>query len=249
MVSGGINMFGHNTFDNYSLPFRSDEECNYDKSEFTDWSSCGSVDWSDYGQIRTQTFRNKGTPDECYANLEDLVKSRVTSMKDAGSDAHYYSFPEDDSGNAGFTIEDRRVCTPGSVETTNDYAHSMYDCKTGIEYIANTEEEHNDYADLDYVHDMNECEVTGCMRVDAINYNPDATEDDGSCEYSTRSMFTNSSPEPAMVKTEDPLIETTSKTPYLSIIAFLAASGVLGNGVNHHYQITDRIKSYIAKYK
>ena len=206
-------MFGHHSFDNYSLPFRSDEECNYDKSEFTDWSSCGSVDWSDYGQIRTQTFRNKGTPDECYANLEDLVKSRVTSMKDAGSDAHYYSFPEDESGNAGFTIEDRRVCTPGSVESTE------------VE------------------------EITGCMRVDAINYNPDATEDDGSCEYSTRSMFTNSSPEPAMVKTEDPLIETTSKTPYLSIIAFLAASGVLGNGVNHHYQITDRIKSYIAKYK
>ena len=191
MVSGGINMFGHHSFDNYSLPFRSDEECNYDKSEFTDWSSCGSVDWSDYGQIRTQTFRNKGTPDECYANLEDLVKSRVTSMKDAGSDAHYYSFPEDESGNAGFTIEDRRVCTPGSVESTE------------VE------------------------EITGCMRVDAINYNPDA----------------------AKVKTEDPIIETTSKTPYLSIIAFLAASGVLGNGVNHHYQITDRIKSYIAKYK
>ena len=134
-------------------------------------------------------------------------------MKDAGSDAHYYSFPEDESGNAGFTIEDRRVCTPGSVESTE------------VE------------------------EITGCMRVDAINYNPDATEDDGSCKYSTRPMFTNSSPEPAMVKTEDPVIETTSKTPYLSIIAFLAASGVLGNGVNHHYQITDRIKSYIAKYK
>ena len=165
-------MFGHNTFDNYSLPFRSDEECNYDKSEFTDWSSCGSVDWSDYGQIRTQTFRNKGTPDECYANLEDLVKSRVTSMKDAGSDAHYYSFPEDESGNAGFTIEDRRVCTPGSVETTNDYAHSMYDCKTGDEYIANTEEEHNEYAALGYVHDMNMCNnnENSANAVKAIGY-------------------------------------------------------------------------------
>ena len=140
---GVITMFGHNTFDNYSLPFRSDEECNVDKSDFTDWSSCGSVDWSDYGQFRTQTFRNQG-PEDCYEKLEDEVKSIVTSMKDAGSDAHYYSFPEDESGNAGFTIEDRRVCTPGSVESTE------------VE------------------------EITGCMRVDAINYNPDATiEDDG----------------------------------------------------------------------
>ena len=42
-------------------------------------------------------------------------------------------------------------------EPTDDYAHSMYDCKTGEEYIANTEEEHNDYAALGYVHDMDEC--------------------------------------------------------------------------------------------
>ena len=205
-------MFGHNTFDNYSLPFRSDEECNVDKSDFTDWSSCGSVDWSDYGQFRTQTFRNQG-PEDCYEKLEDEVKSIVTSMKDAGSDAHYYSFPEDESGNAGFTIEDRRVCTPGSVESTE------------VE------------------------EITGCMRVDAINYNPDATIGDDSCEYSTRSLPTNTNSDPVETKTQEPVVETKSETPYLSIIAFLAASGVLGNGIIHHYQITDRIKSLIAKYK
>jgi hypothetical protein len=205
-------MFGHNTFDNYSLPFRSDEECNVDKSDFTDWSSCGSVDWSDYGQFRTQTFRNQG-PEDCYEKLEDEVKSIVTSMKDAGSDAHYYSFPEDESGNAGFTIEDRRVCTPGSVESTE------------VE------------------------EITGCMRVDAINYNPDATIGDDSCEYATRSLPTNTNSDPVETKTQEPVVETKSETPYLSIIAFLAASGVLGNGIIHHYQITDRIKSLIAKYK
>ena len=205
-------MFGHNTFDNYSLPFRSDEECNVDKSDFTDWSSCGSVDWSDYGQFRTQTFRNQG-PEDCYEKLEDEVKSIVTSMKDAGSDAHYYSFPEDESGNAGFTIEDRRDCTPGSVESTE------------VE------------------------EITGCMRVDAINYNPDATIGDDSCEYSTRSLPTNTNSDPVETKTQEPVVETKSETPYLSIIAFLAASGVLGNGIIHHYQITDRIKSLIAKYK
>ena len=205
-------MFGHNSFDNYSLPFRSDEECNVDKSDFTDWSSCGSVDWSDYGQFRTQTFRNQG-PEDCYEKLEDEVKSIVTSMKDAGSDAHYYSFPEDESGNAGFTIEDRRVCTPGSVESTE------------VE------------------------EITGCMRVDAINYNPDATIGDDSCEYATRSLPTNTNSDPVETKTQEPVVETKSETPYLSIIAFLAASGVLGNGIIHHYQITDRIKSLIAKYK
>ena len=205
-------MFGHNTFDNYSLPFRSDEECNVDKSDFTDWSSCGSVDWSDYGQFRTQTFRNQG-PEDCYEKLEDEVKSIVTSMKDAGSDAHYYSVPEDESGNAGFTIEDRRVCTPGSVESTE------------VE------------------------EITGCMRVDAINYNPDATIGDDSCEYATRSLPTNTNSDPVETKTQEPVVETKSETPYLSIIAFLAASGVLGNGIIHHYQITDRIKSLIAKYK
>lgn len=205
-------MFGHHSFDNYSLPFKSDEGCNYDKSEFTDWSICGGSSWTEYVQFRTQTFRNKGTP-ECYANLEDLVKSIVTSMKDAGSNVNYYSFPEDDSGNAGFTIEDRRDCTPGSVEST------------GVE------------------------EITGCMRVDAINYNPDATEDDGSCEYSTRSLPTTNNSDPVEAKAKEPVVETTSKTPYLGLLAFLVASGVLGNGVNHHYQITDRIKSLIAKYK
>jgi len=203
-------MFGHNSLDNYTLPFRSDEECSFDKSDFTDWSICGGSSWTEYAQFRTQTFRNKGTPDECYANLEDLVKSIVTSMKDAGSNVHYYSFPEDESGNAGFTIEDRRECTPGSVEST-------------------------------------EVEVEGCMRVDAINYNPDATVDDESCEYSTRPMFTNSDPEPVEATTiKEPVVESAGRD-YLSIIAFLVASGVLGNGINYQYQITDRIKAFGTK--
>ena len=45
-------------------------------------------------------------------------------------------------------------------EPTDDYAHSMYDCETGKEYIANTEEEHNEYAALGYVHNMDECSTT-----------------------------------------------------------------------------------------
>ena len=92
-------------------------------------------------------------------------------------------------------------------------------------------------------------DITGCMRVDAINYNPDATIGDDSCEYSTRSHPTNTNSDPVETKTQEPVVETKSETPYLSIIAFLAASGVLGNGIIHHYQITDRIKSLIAKYK
>jgi hypothetical protein len=92
-------------------------------------------------------------------------------------------------------------------------------------------------------------DITGCMRVDAINYNPDATIGDDSCEYSTRSLPTNTNSDPVETKTQEPVVETKSETPYLSIIAFLAASGVLGNGIIHHYQITDRIKSFIAKYK
>ena len=203
MVSGGINMFGHHSFDNYSLPFRSDGECTSDDSEWSDWNDCVGNEYSETSyQSRTKSFHHTGT-DECYTNLEDKVKSIATSMKDDGLLVSITNLPVNDK--EGFLLEERRECTP-EVE-----------------------------------------EITGCMRVDAINYNPDATEDDGSCEYSTRPMFTNSSPEPAMVKTEDPIIETTSKTPYLSIIAFLAASGVLGNGVNHHYQITDRIKAFGTK--
>ncbi len=91
-------------------------------------------------------------------------------------------------------------------------------------------------------------DITGCMRVDAINYNPDATIGDDSCEYATKSLPTTNS-DPVETKTQEPVVETESKTPYLSIIAFLVASGVLGNGIIHHYQITDRIKSLIAKYK
>jgi hypothetical protein len=55
---------------------------------------------------------------------------------------------------------------------TDDYAHSMYDCKTGDEYIANTEEEHNEYAALGYVHDMNMCNnnENSANAVKAIGY-------------------------------------------------------------------------------
>jgi hypothetical protein len=35
--------------------------------------------------------------------------------------------------------------------------HTMYDCKTGDEYTANTQEEHDSYAELGYVHSMDEC--------------------------------------------------------------------------------------------
>jgi hypothetical protein len=57
-------------------------------------------------------------------------------------------------------------------EPTDDYAHSMYDCKTGEEYIANTEEEHNDYAALGYVHDMKVCNnnADAAKAVKAIGY-------------------------------------------------------------------------------
>jgi hypothetical protein len=57
-------------------------------------------------------------------------------------------------------------------EPTDDYAHSMYDCKTGEEYIANTEEEHNDYAALGYVHDMDVCNnnENAAKAVKAIGY-------------------------------------------------------------------------------
>ena len=37
------------------------------------------------------------------------------------------------------------------------YPHSMYDCATGKEYTANTEAEHQAFADLGYVHKMSEC--------------------------------------------------------------------------------------------
>tara|TARA_R110001599_G_scaffold133697_1_gene311249 strand:- start:2389 stop:3264 length:876 start_codon:yes stop_codon:yes gene_type:complete len=35
--------------------------------------------------------------------------------------------------------------------------HTMYDCKTGDEYTANTQEEHDSYTELGYVHSMDEC--------------------------------------------------------------------------------------------
>ena len=47
------------------------------------------------------------------------------------------------------------------------YPHSMFDCKTGTEYTANTEAEHDEYAALGYVHDLSECEIdsTGSSRL------------------------------------------------------------------------------------
>tara|TARA_R100000908_G_scaffold65323_1_gene54293 strand:- start:966 stop:1865 length:900 start_codon:yes stop_codon:yes gene_type:complete len=37
--------------------------------------------------------------------------------------------------------------------------HTMYDCATGDEYTANTQEEHDAYAELGYVHSMDECPI------------------------------------------------------------------------------------------
>ena len=39
------------------------------------------------------------------------------------------------------------------------YPHSMFDCATGKEYIANTPDEHEEYAALGYVHKMSECKI------------------------------------------------------------------------------------------
>ena len=204
-------MFGHHSFDNYSLPFRSDEDCTSDDSEWSDWNDCVRNEYSETSyQSRTKSFHHTGT-DECYANLADKVKSIATSMKDDGLLVSITNLPVNDK--EGFLLEERRECTQESVESTEGE------------------------------------EISGCMRVDATNYNPDATEDDGSCEYSTRSLPTNNNSDPVEAKAQEPVVETTSKTPYLGLLAFLVASGVLGNGVNHHYQITDRIKSFIAKYK
>lgn len=40
------------------------------------------------------------------------------------------------------------------------YPHSMYDCATGTEYIANTPDDHEEYATLGYVLSMSECEIS-----------------------------------------------------------------------------------------
>ena len=37
--------------------------------------------------------------------------------------------------------------------------HTMYDCETGDEYVAYTQEDHERYAALGYVHDMSECKM------------------------------------------------------------------------------------------
>ena len=39
------------------------------------------------------------------------------------------------------------------------YPHSMFDCATGQEYIAYTEDDHNQYEKLGYVHDLSECNI------------------------------------------------------------------------------------------
>ena len=37
--------------------------------------------------------------------------------------------------------------------------HPMYDCETGTKYMAYTQEDHERYAALGYVHDLSECEL------------------------------------------------------------------------------------------
>jgi len=44
-----------------------------------------------------------------------------------------------------------------SVSEDSFEPHIMYDCKTGIGYEANTQADHDRYASLGYVHNMNEC--------------------------------------------------------------------------------------------
>jgi len=57
------------------------------------------------------------------------------------------------------------------------YPHSMYDCATGEEYTANTEAEHQAFADLGYVHKMSECPMPESPDViDPADY-PDTLEE------------------------------------------------------------------------
>lgn len=57
------------------------------------------------------------------------------------------------------------------------YPHSMYDCSTSIEYIANTPEEHQAFADLGYVHKMSECPIEPEFEpIDPADY-PDTLEE------------------------------------------------------------------------
>ena len=53
----------------------------------------------------------------------------------------------------------------------------MYDCSTSIEYIANTPEEHQAFADLGYVHKMSECPIEPEFEpIDPADY-PDTLEE------------------------------------------------------------------------
>lgn len=79
--------------------------------------------------------------------------------------------PGDDSGIGGIDIPDYVIEFPdpptaeeqrdfiggGSGEAT--YPHDMFDCATGKKYIAYSEVDHTQYANLGYVHAMSECKI------------------------------------------------------------------------------------------
>ena len=51
------------------------------------------------------------------------------------------------------------VVDPPAEPPSDFETHSMYDCATGQEYIAYTQEDHEKYAALGYVHDLSECKI------------------------------------------------------------------------------------------
>ena len=118
------------------------------------WENGWSLTNNPDGTITANPKYTMGLPSETLVRVPIGLSTPSTSPSSAGGGVVVaYSTENEDSD---IQTED---LGPGGEEQepTDDYAHSMYDCKTGDEYIANTEEEHNEYAALGYVHDMGEC--------------------------------------------------------------------------------------------
>jgi len=153
-------MFGHDTLDYSNIgslvlgaevkTFRASTEVSKDdSSNYYVIKPTGADYVTYYSKSGDQVGNNYGNSE---MTMAEKVQSAISALPD-GSTYIIEGFLSDEG------VENSP--TTGAIDSSNgddDYSHSMYDCVTGTEYIADTEAEHDEYAALGYVHDLTECE-------------------------------------------------------------------------------------------